>query len=211
MADTAVAITAGSGTNIDTRTESTNGNHRQVVCLGDPDTNAGIAPVDSVRGITVQQAGQGAATKVSFTRPNNTTAYAANDIVGATTAALEFASMGASGGCIEIVRAEILIEATAIISGESTYQLALYGVTPPSAAADNAAFDVASGDRASFLGLLPLGAPLDLGSTLYIDSMFGERQFKLTGTSLFAYLVTTGAYTPTANRVYNITLHTRRV
>ena len=45
MADTAVAITAGSGTNIDTRTESTNGNHRQVVVIGDPATNAGVATV----------------------------------------------------------------------------------------------------------------------------------------------------------------------
>lgn len=53
MADTAVAITAGSGTNIDTRTEATNGNHRQVVVIGDPSTNAGVAPVDATGGLTV--------------------------------------------------------------------------------------------------------------------------------------------------------------
>lgn len=53
MADTAVAITAGSGTNIDTRTEGTNGNHRQVVVLGDPATNAGVAPVDATAGLKV--------------------------------------------------------------------------------------------------------------------------------------------------------------
>lgn len=45
MADQAVAITAGSGTNIDTRTESTNSNHRQVVILGDPSVNDGVAEV----------------------------------------------------------------------------------------------------------------------------------------------------------------------
>src|SRR3990167_9373221 len=45
MADSAVAITAGSGTNIDTRTESTNSNHRQVVVLGDPSVNDGVAEV----------------------------------------------------------------------------------------------------------------------------------------------------------------------
>lgn len=54
MADTAVAITAGTGTNIDTRTEATNGNHRQVVVLGDPATNAGVAPVDATNGLAVQ-------------------------------------------------------------------------------------------------------------------------------------------------------------
>lgn len=53
MADTAVAITAGTGTNIDTRTESTNSNHRQVVVLGDPSVNAGVAAVDATNGLSV--------------------------------------------------------------------------------------------------------------------------------------------------------------
>lgn len=53
MADTSVAITAGSGTLIDTRTEATNGNHRQVVVLGDPSVNAGVAPVDATNGLSV--------------------------------------------------------------------------------------------------------------------------------------------------------------
>jgi hypothetical protein len=53
MADTAIAITAGTGTNVDTRTEATNGNHRQVVVIGDPSTNAGVAPVDATNGVSV--------------------------------------------------------------------------------------------------------------------------------------------------------------
>lgn len=53
MADTSIAISAGTGTNIDTRTEATNGNHRQVVVLGDPATNAGVAPVDATAGLKV--------------------------------------------------------------------------------------------------------------------------------------------------------------
>ncbi len=53
MADTAIAITAGTGTNVDTRTEATNGNHRQVVVLGDPVTNAGVAPVSVTQGLGV--------------------------------------------------------------------------------------------------------------------------------------------------------------
>ena len=53
MADTAVAVTAGTGTNIDTRTEATNGNHRQVIVIGDPATNAGVAPVDVTTGLVV--------------------------------------------------------------------------------------------------------------------------------------------------------------
>lgn len=53
MADTSIAITAGSGTSIDTRTEGTNGNHRQVIVVGDPATNAGVAPVDATAGLKV--------------------------------------------------------------------------------------------------------------------------------------------------------------
>jgi hypothetical protein len=53
MADTAVAITAGAGTNIDTRTEATNSNHRQVIVIGDPSVNAGVAPVDVTNGLSV--------------------------------------------------------------------------------------------------------------------------------------------------------------
>lgn len=53
MADSSVDITAGSGTSIDTRTESTNSNHRQVIVVGDPATNAGVAPVDGTAGLKV--------------------------------------------------------------------------------------------------------------------------------------------------------------
>lgn len=53
MADSNVDVTEGSGKSIDTRTESTNGNHRQVVVLGDPSTNSGIAPVDATNGLKV--------------------------------------------------------------------------------------------------------------------------------------------------------------
>lgn len=53
MADSSVSVTAGTGTNIDTRTEGTNGNHRQVVVIGDPTTNTGVAPVDATHGLPV--------------------------------------------------------------------------------------------------------------------------------------------------------------
>lgn len=56
MADSNVDITAGIGTSIDTRTESTNGHHRQVIVIGDPATNAGVAPVDVISGLRVNLA-----------------------------------------------------------------------------------------------------------------------------------------------------------
>lgn len=53
MADSSVPITAGVGTSIDTRTDASNGNHRQVVVIGDPSVNAGVAPVDVTNGLSV--------------------------------------------------------------------------------------------------------------------------------------------------------------
>lgn len=150
---------------------------------------------------------QGFSSAVSVTRPANTTAYAAGDVVGATAAAITFPSMGPSGKEIMITSAAFEIDAAAIISGETSYRLYLYNVTPPSALADNAAFDIPSGDRASFLGFVDLGTPVDLGSTLYVEGNAINKQLTLSGTSLFGYLVTNGAFTPTSARVHKITLH----
>lgn len=147
---------------------------------------------------------------VSLTRTADTNAYAANDILGAatgSTAALTFASIGPSGKEIMITSAALEIDASAIISGETSYRLYLYNGTPPSALGDNAAFDLPSGDRASFLGYVDLGAPVDLGSTLYVEANILNKQVLLSGTSLFGYLVTNGTYTPTSARVHKITLH----
>jgi len=54
MADTFIQVaTDGSGKKLDTRTEGTNSEHRQVVVLGDPATNAGVAAVDATNGLSV--------------------------------------------------------------------------------------------------------------------------------------------------------------
>lgn len=153
---------------------------------------------------------QGFSAAVSLTRTADTNAYAANDVLGSatgSTAALTFSSMGPSGKEILITSAALEIDASAVISGETSYRLYLYNVTPPSALGDNAAFDLPSGDRASFLGYVDLGTPVDLGSTLYVETNIINKQVLLSGTSLFGYLVTNGAYTPTSARVHKITLH----
>uniref|UniRef100_A0A7V3N5E7 Uncharacterized protein n=1 Tax=candidate division CPR3 bacterium TaxID=2268181 RepID=A0A7V3N5E7_UNCC3 len=52
MADSYISITEGSGKNIDTRTESTNAEHRQVVVIGDPSDNSGVALVHPSYGVS---------------------------------------------------------------------------------------------------------------------------------------------------------------
>lgn len=153
----------------------------------------------------------GAACVVSFARPNDTNAYAANDVMGtatATTAALTFAFGQVASGDVMITSAALETDSAAVISGEAGYRLHLYYVTPPSALGDNVAWDLPSGDRASYLGYIDLGQPVDLGSTCYIESNGVNKQITIPfGGTVFAYLVTLGAFTPVASTVQKITLH----
>lgn len=178
---------------------------------------AGTVPVGfgtAAAAARVVQAPVGFSAKVSVTRTADTNAYAANDVLGpavGSTAALTFANMGPAAGEVMITSASLERDAAAIISGETSYLLHLYNVTPPSAFGDNVAHDLPSGDRASYLGSIAFGTPVDLGSTLYIAADAINKQITLAGTSLFGYLVTVGAYTPTSAAVHVVTLHTRAV
>lgn len=142
--------------------------------------------------------------QVAVIRPANATPYTALDVVGG---AFELPLMGPSAEHIKINSSLLRIDVAAVPAGMTTFRLHLYSVTPPSAIADNAAFDLPVGDRASYLGYCDLGTPVDLGATLSVQADF-LRQVKLAGTSLFAYLVTTGGFTPAGNsEVYNVGLY----
>lgn len=157
--------------------------------------------------IVTTTAGAGATGSATFTC--GTTAYAANDVVGASgaNAAISFPNLGPAAAHIMITGASIEIDTTALISGEGSYYLALYSVTPPSALNDSVAWDVPAGDRASFLGLFTIGTPVDLGSTLYVEINGINKLLAMTGTGIFGYLVSAGAYTPTA-RVFVVKIQT---
>lgn len=153
---------------------------------------------------------QGYKAAVTVTRPANATAYTANDVLGATAAAITFPSVGpAAGGEVLITTVKLEIDVAAIPSGMTSFRLYLYSVTPPSALADNAAWDLPSGDRASFKGYVDIGTPVDLGSTLYVETLQVNKQITVpSGGSLFGYLVTNGGFTPAGNsEVYVVTLH----
>lgn len=54
MADSYIQMASdGSGKKVDSRTETTNSEHRQVIVIGDPSSNAGVAPVDATNGLGV--------------------------------------------------------------------------------------------------------------------------------------------------------------
>lgn len=146
-------------------------------------------------------------TSVTFTRPADTTAYTAGDVVGGVLRFLGAATM--SGSELLVTSHDLRIDVASIPSGMTSFRLHLYKNTPPSALADNAAFDIPAGDRASYLGYLDLGSPADIGSTLYVQVDQVNKQFRLAAgeTTLYGYLVTTGAYTPTSAASKTINLH----
>lgn len=155
----------------------------------------------------------GLSAAVSVTRTADTNAYTANDVLGSatgSTAALDFNLGAISGSNIMITSVAFERDVSALVSGESSYILYVYVVTPPSALGDNAAFDIPVGDRASFVGKIPLGVLVAEGGsphTLYIETNGINKQIKLSGTHVFGYLVTVGAYAPTSAAVHKVTLN----
>jgi len=127
--------------------------------------------------------------------------HVANDCNGA---AGTFANMGLSGKRIVVTSATLEIDGA---TAEATaWRLYLYNITPPSATADDGAWDLPSGDRASFLGYVDLGTAVDLGSTQWVETHGINKQVTLAGTSLFGYLVNLTTLTP-ANVAHIVTLH----
>lgn len=116
MADSAVAVTAGTGTNIDTRTEGTNGNHRQVVVIGDGATNAGIAPVDVTAGLKVDL---GADNDVTVTSGTITTVSSVTAIANALPAGTNAIGKLAANSGVDIGDVDV----TSIIPGSGATNL----------------------------------------------------------------------------------------
>lgn len=139
---------------------------------------------------------------------NFTPAAAAYDAGDVMDVAKEFVFAASTFGApmIRILSAETKIDVTAVPSGQTSYTLHLYSVTPPSAQADSAAWNLASADLPSYRGSLNLGTPIDLGAALYVKQQYLDLDVRLAGTSLFGRLVTAGAHTAAAV-ARGITLH----
>lgn len=148
--------------------------------------------------------------KITITRPANATPYTAGDVLGATAAAITLPTIGpAGGGEVLITSAALEIDVAAVPTGMSSFTLYLYNVTPPSALADNAAWDLPAGDRTAFIGQFSLGTPVDLGSTLRVQIDSLNLQVTVpSGGSLWAYLSPSVGFTPAGNsEVYVLTVH----
>ena len=144
---------------------------------------------------------------VTITRPSNATPYTAGDVVGDVggSAILTLANAGPVGGHVILHSVSVVFSDSAIPSGMGAFRLHLYSAIP-NAIADNAVFDLMSGERANYLGYVDLPAPQDFGSSLYTQADYAGRLFKLGNTSstLYAELETRAAYTPVSASTVSI-------
>jgi len=182
--------------------------------LAGTDFAEAVVLIDATTGLPYTAAGTSSSSShsatVTITRPSDTTAYAAGDVIGDTdgSAIFTFANMAKTGGGeIMITSIELEIDVAALPSGFAGTNVRLYNASP-TAIADNAAWDLPSGDRGKYLGKVLLGTPVDEGTTLFSDNDGINKQIKLTSTSLFVELQTVGAFTPTSAAVNRLTIHT---
>lgn len=143
---------------------------------------------------------------VTVTRPSNTTAYTAGDVIGiadagtpanAGSAVLTLSSAGPTAGYVLIQSVSLIFSDSSVPSGMGAFRVHFYN-SSPTAILDNAPFDLVSADRTGYLGYVDLSTPLDFGSSLYTQTDYSGRLVKLAAasTSLFAQIETRGAYTP---------------
>jgi hypothetical protein len=142
---------------------------------------------------------------------SDVTAYTANDVVGSVigaTSAITFAGIGKPNELIRITGSRLTIALTAIPASMTSFRLYLYDVAPPSALADNIAWDLPAGDLPGYEGYIDLGSPVDLGSNLFVQVNSIAQDITLTTTgNLYGYLVTAGGYTPASLTAITIKLY----
>lgn len=157
--------------------------------------------------VAIAESETGLGVSDTITRPANTTAYTAGDVVSTGAGEiLEFASLGAANDIITILGARLSIAVNAVPSGCTGFRLHLYNASP-TAIADNAAYNLPAGDLAKYLGYVTISTPIDLGDNIFSQDDNLNITVKLAGTSLYGILQTIGAYTPSSGAVKTIYLN----
>lgn len=146
----------------------------------------------------------------TITRPDNATPYSIGDVVGQDPAAnLSFANVcTANGAGFIIMGVNLIINTNSVPAGMTTFKLHLYNAAPTAAITDNLAYNLASGDRAKYLGYITLATPVDLGDTLFSqnDNINFKSKLAAGATTIYGVLQTNTAFTPTNNCVKSIEL-----
>jgi hypothetical protein len=140
-----------------------------------------------------------AVTVISATFTPAASSHNGGDCCGAAARFETAVNIGTDGFVVK--NASVMIaDGTAVTSA---FTVQLYSVTPPSAIADDAVWDLAAVDRTSYLGPVAVAATVDTGA-----SQFGETQthhkiidLPATATGVWGYLVITTTSTLAAQPI----------
>jgi hypothetical protein len=149
----------------------------------------------------------------SFTRPNDTTAYASGDLVANSVTAgavvplrIDLGNVAAVGhGMTRITRARLTKSGTSPTN--ANFRIHLYEAAPTPANGDNGAWS--TDKAANWLGNIDVTSMLAFtdGCTGTGSATAGSEMFlRLASGSIFALLEAKAAYTPVANEVFTLTL-----
>lgn len=158
--------------------------------------------------------GVSAGAVVSFARPGDTTAYAANDAVANSTSApviLTFTPVArVAAGAGFITKAKLQTDQSACVA---RFRLHLFNVANPTIANDNAAFALKWADRASYIGSIDFDACKTEGTgsdTAYSINSAVRMHFTCASgdQALYGLLETLDAFTPANAQNFRIALAT---
>jgi hypothetical protein len=170
-------------------------------------TATGPVTDTELRATPVPVESPGFVSAVDTTRPADTTAYAALDVLGQDPAAnLVFTGVGSvAGGHVIIMDVSFRQDVGAIPSGQDGFRLHLFDAAP-TAIIDNATFNLIAADRTKYLGSIDLSSSLDLGDTIWSRSNNINFKCKLASasTTIYGVLQTIAAFTPSASTVRNV-------
>lgn len=143
-----------------------------------------------------------------FTRPDNTTAYAINDVVGTSPAAIvELESVVSTvGGSGKVLQARLSKNGVSVTN--AAFKLMCFKEAP-TAIADNEPFQGLFADRSKLLFMIDFTMKtFGSGSDTAIDLSESIRYFKCAddSTSMYLVIVATAAYTPKTEEQFSVEL-----
>jgi hypothetical protein len=151
--------------------------------------------------------------QITFTRPENTTAYTEGDVIGVAGAipanagsAIHTLTGAASSSAFVFVQSiQLIINAAAVPSGMAGFRVHLYNAAP-TAILDNAAYTFVAADAPLWEDTYDLPTPAVRGSMLRCQAYYQGGILKLSAasSSLFAVLETSGAFTPASATAFTL-------
>jgi len=146
----------------------------------------------------------------AFTRPGDTDAYASGDVIANATATgtptvMTFSGMGPVSGKVLINDLTWLCNGEAVPPSLSGFRVHLYNQAP-TAIADNAAYNLPSGDRDKYLGYVTVATPIDLGDTIYTQTTGIGKIVDIIDGNIYGIMQITSSCTPASGIGFDVKL-----